>query len=172
MSEESVNEKTSSKVLIKSKKRIIKKKSDQEIAQDELDAFWSDLFETCIDIDVNKKLYFKKDMKDYYLDSYVTHKRVLEEKYKLKEFTLTKSKFDNEEILDLPSKLITTGEDDVDITEEIDMINMVISSTEKVEIDKLRKKIERAEKTIKKDKLRLLELTSKMEHAYNVLEII
>jgi hypothetical protein len=153
MSEESVNP----KVLIKSKKRIVKKKSAQDLAQDELDEFWSNLFETCIEIDVNQKLFYKKDMKDYFLDSYETHKRSLEEQYNLVPFTLTKSKFDNEEILDEPSKLITTGEDDLDITEEI---------------DKLRKKIERAEKTIKKDKLRLFELTSRMDHAYNVLEII
>ena len=77
------------------------------------------------------------NMKDYYLDSYETYKRDLEQKYNLEVNTLTKSEFDNEEILDEPSKLITTEEDDVDITEEIDMINMVISSTEKLEIEKL-----------------------------------
>jgi len=153
-------ENNDSKVLVKSKKRMVKKKqlTNLEKAQDELDDVYSKLFEKFIDIDINRKLYFITGQKETFYTLYEDHKRDLEKKYELEPFALTKAKFDNEDILDSPSNVVNFLPGPIDIAHEADIIELAIDATTHVEIGKLKKKIQRAEATILRDKNKLIAL--------------
>lgn len=152
------------KVLVKSKKRLVKRRqlTNLELAQNELDEVWCELFEKFIDIDINKKLHFVNGQKQTFYDLYDHHKRELELQYNLDKFTLTKSIFDHEEILDGPSTVVKFSSEPIDISHEIQDLDIAIEANS--ELDKLQKKISRAEKTIQKDKNKLIELQQKLNN--------
>jgi hypothetical protein len=156
-------------LLVKSKKRLVKKKqlTNQEKAQNQLDEIYTELFEQFIDIDINNKLYFINGQKETFYELYDHHKRDLEKKYGLEPFTLTKSIFDHEEILDTPSNVL---EPIFTTNKEIDNLDIVLHANDQIELDKLKKKICRAEKTLQKDKNKLLELTKKLNNWNNEIK--
>jgi hypothetical protein len=156
-------------VLVKSKKRLLKRSvsfkkqlTNQEKAQHDLDEICSKLFEQFIDRDINNKLYFVNGQKQTFYELYEHHKRDLEKKYDLEPFTLTKSIFDHEEVLDAPSNVVNFSTEPINISHEIKDLDIVIEANS--ELDKLQKKICRAEKTIQKDKNKLLELTRQLNN--------
>jgi len=157
-------ENNNSKVLVKSKKRLVKKRqlTNFENAQQELDEVYSELFEKYIDIDINRKLYFVSGQKETFYTLYEHHKRDLEKKYELEPLTLTKSIFDHEDILDAPSNVVNYLSEPINIS--YDMIDLAIDTTMHVEITKLKKKIQRAEANLQKDKQRLIQLTNDFQN--------
>jgi hypothetical protein len=138
------------------KKRLVKKKEPTNIqkAQNELEEIYSDLFDKYVEIDINDKFYYTN--KDLFIMLYEDHKRAIEIKYKLEPFTLIKSKFDTDDILDSPSNVIIFLDENVVVSK----LENVDITKNKNEIDKLKKKIQRAELTLKKDKQKLEELLS------------
>jgi hypothetical protein len=159
-------ENKNSKVLVKSKKCLVKKRqlTNLEKAQQELDEVYSELFEKYIDIDINRKFHFINGQKETFYNLYEHHKRDLENKYELEPCTLTKSIFDNEDILDAPSNVVNFLSEPIDISHEADMIEVAVNTTRHVEINKLKKKIQRAEATIAKDKKKLIQLANANEN--------
>jgi len=157
-------ENNNSKVLVKSKKRLVKKRqlTNFENAQQELDEVYSELFEKYIDIDINRKLYFVSGQKETFYTLYEHHKRDLEKKYELEPLTLTKSIFDHEDILDAPSNVVNYLSEPINIS--YDMIDLAVDTTTHVEITKLKKKIQRAEANLQKDKQRLIQLTNDFQN--------
>jgi len=159
-------ENNNSKILVKSQKRLVKKRqlTNFEMAQHELDEVYSELFEKYIDIDINRKLYFVSGQKETFYTLYEHHKRDLEKKYELEPLTLTKSIFDHEDILDAPSNVVNYLSEPINISHEADMIDLAVDTTTHVEITKLKKKIQRAEANLQKDKQRLIQLTNDFQN--------
>lgn len=152
-------EKTSKPVLLPTGAK--KLETNRRKAQKELDDYSSDLFEECVDLDMNDKLYFIKGKKEEYTNKLELAKRELENKYNLEKFTLIKGQWEYDDILDWKSNEVKFTET-VDITDEIDLIEKAfeigVKLTSNLEIEKLQKKIEKAEKTLEKDKQKLIKL--------------
>jgi len=152
-------EKTSKPVLLPTGAK--KLETNRKKAQKELDDYSSDLFEECVDLDINNKFYFIKGKKEEYTNKLELAKRELENKYNLEKFTLIKGQWEYDDILDWKSNEVKFTET-VDIKDEIDLIEKAfeigVKLRSNLEIEKLQKKIEKAEKTLEKDKQKLIKL--------------